>query len=94
MNYFCKNCGYVGKAIKRKKGSTATGILLFIGGVLTCGLLLIAWFPYEVWRLFHISNACPKCGRFDGLIAEDSPMAQMMLGNINKSAVTNTIAKK
>lgn len=86
MKYFCKNCGYIGPAVKRKKGSTATGILLFIAGIVTCGLLLIVWFPYELWRAVNKFNACPKCGRSDGLIAEDSPMAQMMINALKKDS--------
>lgn len=95
MQYFCKNCGYIGKGVKRQKGSAALGCGLLIVGILTCGIFLIPWFVYELWRLTTKSFACPKCGSFDNLVPDDSPVAVMMMKNmgihLKKDEQTNII---
>jgi len=83
----CKDCGYIGKAKKKVKGSGGTEFSLWI-----LALLLFFLFPpigiiigivavlYSLWRMFApCEKICPKCSHTDTLIPLDSPVGKQMV---------------
>lgn len=54
-DYICTKCDYVGERKRRKPGSTAIEIFLWVA-------LLIPGPFYTIWRILGKRMACPKCG--------------------------------
>ena len=78
MIYVCRSCGYYGPGVKKQPGSPTMGCLLLIAGILTCGVFLIPWFIYELWRLTNNKLTCPVCGNRQ-LLPETSPIAKKII---------------
>lgn len=78
MMYVCRSCGYYGRGVKKEKGSFRVGCILLLAGILTCGIFLIPWFIYEVWRFTTKGLTCPQCDSRD-LIPANSPIGQKLI---------------
>lgn len=62
----CKNCGFTGKLLKTRRGSTLVEVALWC-------CFLVPGFIYSLWRLSNRTYECPTCsGR--NLIPTDSPI--------------------
>jgi uncharacterized membrane protein YqaE (UPF0057 family) len=70
-DFFCTNCGYVGKACVITKGSFAVELLLWL-------FFLLPGLIYSFWRLSSRFKGCPSCKK-DNLIPANSPKAQALL---------------
>jgi hypothetical protein len=86
MKSICQKCGHVGDAIKVKPGSTAVSVALLILGLLTMGILLIAWLAYGIWRLASTKEVCPSCQSEKTMISIQSPLGKQLLDRINNPA--------
>jgi hypothetical protein len=68
---YCPNCGTVGPAKTRVKGSFAIELLLWL-------CFLVPGVIYSIWRLTTKEAVCPSCGA-PNMIPADSPKARAAL---------------
>jgi predicted RNA-binding Zn-ribbon protein involved in translation (DUF1610 family) len=65
--FYCQNCGTVGRPKTATRGSFLMEVFLWL-------LLIIPGLIYSLWRLTTKMKACPKCGA-PHMIPTDSPKA-------------------
>lgn len=78
MANICERCGFVGESEQRRPGAPGVQIALFILGILTMGIVLIAWLGYGLWRLIKTEEVCPSCKHAKTMIAIDTPLGRRL----------------
>lgn len=86
MKKICTQCGYCGFEKTYTKGSLGVEIVLWILGLLTFGIFLLAALPYSIWRLCSKSKACPKCNA-PAMIPIDTPAGKALMEKFNIAEV-------
>lgn len=67
---FCKDCGCVGNALKKKPGSLLIEVILWLW-------MIVPGLIYTVWRINAGKPACSSCGSRN-IIPANSPIARRL----------------
>ena len=77
MKIVCKNCGFCGKPRLATEGSMLVEIFIWVIGLITIFLLLVALW-YSLWRLSSRKKVCKKC-LSQNIVPIDTPAGKKLL---------------
>jgi len=79
----CLQCGTTGLPKRTPKGSMAIEAILWVVGLLTCGIALPIALIYSIWRLVDREKVCFACGARE-LVPITSPQGQAAIKSLQK----------